>query len=231
MKRILFSLALSAALFSGCDLLDTAGITEKEIVDGLKEALRIGSENSAASAHKTDGYFGNSLIKIPFPKEAQKVADVVSVIPGGNTYISNVVLSLNRAAEDAAIEAKPIFVDAIMALTIDKGLEILQGDSVAATNYLQSTTRSPLKDKFLPKIKASLDKVNATKFWADIMGVYNNIPLVQPINADLPDYATNKALDGLFVLVGQEESKIRRDPAARVTDILKKVFTEENMGK
>ena len=141
------------------------------------------------------------------------------------------VLSLNRAAEDAAIEAKPIFVDAIMALTIDKGLEILQGDSVAATNYLQSTTRSPLKDKFLPKIKASLDKVNATKFWADIMGVYNNIPLVQPINADLPDYATNKALDGLFVLVGQEESKIRRDPAARVTDILKKVFTEENMGK
>jgi hypothetical protein len=203
---------------------NNTGLSDSTIVAGLKAALNVGTDSSATESHKTDGFFKNPFIKIPFPADAQAILDVVSKIPFGQSYVDNVVLSLNRAAEDAAIKAKPIFISAITGITITDGKNILFGDSLAATNYLSLKTYTDLRTAFLPEIKNSLDKVSATKYWSDLVSVYNLVPGVSQINTNLPDYATCKALDGLFYLVGNEEKKIRKDPAARVSDILRTVF-------
>ena len=232
-KLILPFVILSIIVISACtkdqvnQALNTVtnnGISDSQIVQGLIAALNTGTDSSTTQTHRTDGYFKNSLIKIPFPQDAQSILDVITVIPGGQSYVDNVVLSLNRAAEQAAIKAEPIFLNAITSITITDGKNILFGDSLAATNYLNSKTYSSLKTAFLPDIKTSLDNVSATSYWSTLTGLYNQVPLVTPVNTDLPDYATTKALDGLFIMVGQEEKKIRKDPAARVSDILKTVF-------
>jgi len=132
--------------------------------------------------------------------------------------------SMNRAAEKAASEAKPIFISAIKDMTVKDAINIVKGSDNAATMYLKNTTSPQLIDKFKPVIKSSLDNVNATKYWSDLITIYNKIPLVKKMNPDLTAYVTGKAIDGLFVMIAKEELKIRKDPMARTSELLKKVF-------
>ncbi|MCD9019974.1 DUF4197 domain-containing protein [Parachryseolinea silvisoli] len=200
-----------------------APLTTTEVANGLKEALVKGISNGSDMASQLDGYFKNPKIKIPFPPEVKKVEDKLRQIGLGGE-VDKFVMTLNRGAEDAAKEAKPIFIAAIKQMTIQDAWAILRGSDNAATEYLKRTTSSLLYDKFKPVIQNSLNKVNATKYYGDIVTRYNKIPLVEKVNPDLTDYATNKAMDGLFLLIAEEEKKIRLDPVARTTELLKKVF-------
>ncbi len=200
------------------------GITNQEIGMGLKEALVQGITKGVGITSKRDGFLKNPQIKIPWPKDVQKVANTLRDIGLGGE-VDKVVMSLNRGAEDAAVKAKPIFVNAIKQLTFQDVMGILKGGDNAATDFLRRTTSTQLTKEFKSPIKASLDKVNATKYWGDIINTYNKIPTVRnKANADLTGYVTDKALDGLFLMVAKEEKKIRKDPIARGTELLKKVF-------
>lgn len=225
--RISLSIFFSVFLifsFSSCEQLqNVTPPTDAEITQGLKEALRVGTDSSTYNAHKLDGYFKNTEIKIPFPPDAQGAETILRNALLGS-LVDELVLKLNRAAEDAADDAKGIFIDAITRMTIIDALSILDGANNAATIYLRSKTYDSLKIIFKPQIVASLSSVGANQAWSTLTTAYNKIPLVPPINTDLADYATTKALDGLFILVADEELKIRTDPAARVTEILQKVF-------
>jgi len=205
------------------NIISGKNLTNDEIIKGLKEALSVGSNNSAAKASKVDGYFKNPLIKIPFPKEAKQMESTLKSI-GMSKQVDAFVKALNRAAEDAAKKAAPIFVNAITKMTITDGLNILKGTNDAATQFLKKTTSAPLKNEFMPVVKASINKVQLTKYWNPLVTNYNKVPFVTKMNPNLDDYVTQKAIEGLFTLVAQEEAKIRKDPAARVSDILKKVF-------
>jgi hypothetical protein len=205
------------------DLTSGGGLSSAEIAEGLKEALTNGISKGSDLVSQLDGYFKNPEIKLPFPPEAKKAEDKLRQI-GMGKEVDNFVLSLNRAAEDAAKEAKPIFVAAIKGMTIQDAAGILKGNQDAATQYLKKTTSSPLKDKFLPVVKNSLSKVNATKYYADLIKTYNKIPLVQKMNPNLDEYATDKAIAGLFVMIAKEEKNIRSNPGARTSELLKKVF-------
>ncbi len=198
-------------------------LSNDEIIRGLKEALSVGSNNSAAKASKVDGYYKNPLIKIPFPKEAKQMESTLKSI-GMSKQVDQFVKTLNRAAEDAAKKAAPIFVNAITKMTITDGLNILKGSNDAATQFLKRTTSTELKNEFMPVVKASINKVQVTKYWNPLVTNYNKVPFVTKMNPNLDDYVTQKAIEGLFTLVAQEEAKIRKDPSARVSDILKKVF-------
>lgn len=201
-------------------------LTNDDIVQGLKEALKVGISNGSSKASALDGYFKNDLIKLAFPPDVQKVETRLRQIGLGNE-VDKFVLSLNRAAEDAAKKSKPIFVKAITSMSIQDALGILKGDSTAATSYLQRTTNQELYNQFFPVVDSTLQLNNATKYYADLVNTYNKIPFIQPVNPDLKQYATQKAIDGLFLLIAQEENKIRKDPVARVNDILKKVFGQK----
>ena len=201
-------------------------LTETEVASGLKEALSVGISKGATTAAQPDGYYKNSLIRIPFPSEVRKVETSLRTI-GMGSLVDDFVLSLNRAAEDAATSAKPIFISAIKQLTIKDVWGILTGGKDAATQYLKRTTSDQLLVAFTPKIQASLDKTNATKYYSDVMERYNTLPLVQKVNPDLTGYATQKAMDGLFLLVAQEEANIRENPIARTTQLLKRVFSKQ----
>jgi hypothetical protein len=198
-------------------------LTNTEIIAGLKEALNVGSNNASAAASKTDGYFKHPVIKIPFPPEAKQMESSLRAI-GMNKQVDDFVMTLNRAAEAAAKQAAPIFVDAVKQMTITDGLTILKGSDTAATSYLKKTTTTPLHGKFKPVIKSATQQVEVTKYWTPLVTAYNNIPFVTRMNPDLDEYITQRALSGMFYLVSQEEKKIRKDPIARVTDILKRVF-------
>ncbi len=198
-------------------------LSNAEIIQGLKEALSIGSKNASGLASKTDAYYKNAQLFIPFPPEAQKIENTLRQL-GQDKLVDDFIKTLNRAAEEAAKEAAPIFVDAVKNMTINDGLKILNGSDNAATQYLRQNTHAQLNAKFQPVIDRALSKVNATKYWGDIITYYNKIPTVQKMNPDLPSYATGKAIDGLFVLVAQEEKNIRENPKARVTEILQRVF-------
>ena len=160
---------------------------------------------------------------IPFPEDAKKVDKTLRKI-GLGKEVDKAVKSINRAAEMAAVEAKDIFVDAITDMTLDDALNIVKGDTAAATTYLKKNTTSSLTEKFTPIIKAALDKTNATKYWKSIFKTYNKNPFVKKINTDLTSYVTEMALGGLFTMIQKEEGLIRRDPIARTTDLLKKIF-------
>ncbi len=203
--------------------LSSTPLTNDEVTKGLKEALAQGATKGAGLVSKIDGYFKSPEIKIPFPKDASLVEMKLRAI-GMGAQVDEFVLSLNRAAEDAAKEAAPIFVTAIQNMTIDDAFAILKGEPDAATQYLKKTTTPQLKEKFTPIVKNSLNKVNATKYWADLINYYNKLPFVSKVNPDLNAYATDMAIQGLFVMVAREEKLIRKDPVARTTDILKKVF-------
>lgn len=202
-------------------------LTNSEIVQGLKEALRVGIDNGAGQASQVNGYFGNALIKILMPPEAQKVENTLRQI-GLGKEVDKFILSLNRAAEDAAKKAKPIFFTAITSMTIQDALGILNGSDTAATAYLRRTSGVALFNSFYPVVDSTLQLNQATRYYSDIVNTYNKIPFVQKVDPDLKRYATNKAIDGLFTLVADEERKIRKDPVARVTQILKRVFGGQN---
>ncbi len=201
----------------------STGLTSTEIGQGLKEALRVGVDKSSTKASAIDGYFGNALIKLSFPPEAQNVANKLRQI-GFGKQVDQFELSLNRAAEGAAQRARPIFWSAVKQMTIPDAVNILRGSNDAATQYLRKTSGQQLVAAFTPVIDSTLRSNNATRYYADLVNVYNQIPFVQKANPSLTAYTTNKAVDGLFVLVAQEEQRIRQDPAARINDLLKRVF-------
>jgi len=201
----------------------TAKPTALEIGTGIKEALEIGTSRGADLLSAKDGYLGNMAVKILFPPEAQKVEKTLRSL-GLGSLADNVITSMNRAAEDAAKEAKPIFISAIKQMTITDASNILLGNQNSATEYFKKTTTSQLMEKFRPVISASLDKVGATKYWGTATGQYNKLPMVTHVNTDLSDYATQKAIDGMFIQVAQEELTIRNNLGARSSTLLQKVF-------
>jgi len=250
--KYLLIVSLIATLFSCEELGDifeeeSNGLSEKEVVDGLKTALQVGTDTSVAITSEVNGYYKDEVIKILLPEEAQVIRQYADDL-GLSSEVDKFIKSMNRAAEDAASEAAPIFSDAITSLSISDGWDILNGtnpavqksesefDSTAATQYLVSTTRTSLFSAFQPKIKNSLDKdlvggTSTNEIWTTITMSYNTMAPYfgeEEINTNLDEYVTNEALDGLFHKVGKEEIKIRRDPLqwidTQVGDILKKVF-------
>lgn len=199
------------------------GLSSSDIAAGLKEALRVGISKGADQASVTDGYFKNALLRIAVPPEAQKVVARLRQI-GFGPQVDKFELSMNRAAEDAAKVAKPVFIKAITSMSIGDAVGILRGQNDAATQYLRRTSGQQLVTEFTPIIDSTLKKNNATRYYTDLVTRYNKLPLVQKVNPNLTEYATGKAVDGLFILVAQEEQKIRENPAARVSDLLKRVF-------
>jgi len=195
-----------------------------DIGKALKQALQQGTAKSSDQLSAVNGFFGNAAVKILFPPEAKKAEKALRSL-GMNKLCDNVILSLNRAAEDAAKEAKPIFIDAIKKMTLQDVTGILTGKDNAATEYFKRTTTIALAAKFKPVIKVSLDKVGATKYYGSAAGEYNKLPFVKHMNPDISDYATQKTIDGLFVEIAKEELNIRKNlPAARSTPLLQKVF-------
>ncbi len=199
-------------------------LSNTQIVSGLKEALKIGSQNASQRLSLPNGFLGNQLIKILLPPEVQKVENTLRQFGFGN-QCDKLILSLNRAAEDAAGKAVPIFVNAIANMSINDGLSILRGGNNAATEFLKRTTTGALTQAFRPVIQNSLGKVDATKYWDQVFTIYNTLPISKTkVNTDLAGYVTEKALHGLFLNIAQEENNIRTNPTARVNDILRKVF-------
>jgi hypothetical protein len=196
---------------------------QKTTASGLKEALSIGTDKAVKSVSKVDGYFANDLIKILLPEKMQKIADVVGKL-GFQKQVDNLVVAMNRAAEAAAPKATSLFVQAIKEMTFDDGRKILQGGDTAATEYFKGKTSQKLYDQFKPVVVSSMEKVGVAKAYKDVMTPYQSMPFASKDSLDLDHYVTSKALEGLFTMVAQEEKKIRTDPAARVTDLLKKVF-------
>ena len=198
-------------------------LTNEEVVRGLKEALTIGSVNSATLASAVDGFYKNPKLFIPWPPEALDMKEKLIKIGLAKT-VGEFEMNLNRAAEEAAKESVPIFTTAIVNMSVQDGFAILKGADTAATNYLRKTTYTPLEEKFQPVVAAAIKKVNVTKYWNELARAYNMIPGVTKQNPDLEAYVTNKAINGLMILIAEEEIKIRKDPMARVTDLLKRVF-------
>lgn len=212
-------------------------LTSEEIVAGLKQALQVGSDSSVVRLSKVNGYFGDALVKILLPPEANVITQNLSKLPGGENLVNEVILRINRAAEDAAKEAGPIFLGAITGMTIPDGLAILKGNETAATTYLKTNTSQQLFQLYQPKIKASLEKklignVSTADSWKKLTTEWNKVANstvgvlagLKPVNVNLETYLTQKGLDGMFLKIGEEEKKIRTDVRARVTDLLKRVF-------
>ncbi len=201
-----------------------SGLSNDEIVAGLKDALSVGAEKSALKLSAPDGFFGNAAIRVLMPEEAKKVESTLRSAGMGN-LVDKAILSMNRAAEEASKSAAPIFVNAVKQMSFQDALGILKGNDSAATSYLKSKTLPELTNAFRPVIETALEKTDATKYWKDVFETYNKLPTTfKKINTDLTAFVTERALSGLFMQVAQEEQKIRKDPAARVTDALKKVF-------
>jgi hypothetical protein len=225
-------LTLVISIFS-CDVLKDvqksvlSEPTNAEIIGGLKEALTIGISKGSDLLSKEDGYY-QSVYKILLPAEARKVTDKLKVVPGFSNLEEEIVKRLNRSAEDAAKSAKPIFVDAIKKMTFDDALNILMGQPDAATRYLEGSTFDGLYGAFQPKVVESLNKFNALEYWEKAITAYNKIPFVDQVNPKLDDYVTREALKGLFGMVEKEELAIRKDPAKRVSALLKKVFAKQD---
>jgi len=201
-------------------------LDESTIVKGLKEALATGTERAVAAIAKPDGYFGNQLIKILLPERVQKAADVLKKL-GYHQQVDEVVLTMNRAAEKAAPKAAGFFGNAIRQMTVEDAKGILSGGDTAATEFFNKKTRSQLFDAFKPTVAKSMDQVGTARAYKEMIGKYNVTPLAALAGVpsiDFDAYVTNKALDGLFKMVAEEEKKIRTNPAARTTDLLRKVF-------
>lgn len=240
MKRLIFplSLVVITAITTSCDVLndvaemvttptDTApALTNSEVIEGLKEALNVGINNSVSLTSVTDGFLGNVDIRLPFPEDALKVKQK-ALDWGLDAQVEKFETTLNRAAEEATKEALPIFKDAILNMSISDGFKILNGGDGAATNYLKENTTSQLVNAFSPKVEAAIAKVKLTEYWSPIITKYNAAMTLtggETLNPDLNKYVTEKAIAGLFHMVEIEENKIRKDPMARVSEILQKVF-------
>jgi len=204
----------------------TPALTNDEVIAGLKEALQVGIKNGASKASALDGFNKNPLIYIPWPEEAVKVKEW-GLKNGFDGKVNEIETSFNRAAEEASKKAVPIFVDAITSMSVSDGFEILKGADTAATMFLQKTTSGPLKTAFKPVVKDAIDKVKLTTYWEPVANGYNKVAKFtgkEQVNTDLVEYTTDRGMKGLFTLVKAEERKIRKDPIAQVTDLLKKVF-------
>lgn len=245
MKKIIIPIGICASLIlSSCDVLndvaevlvdgtETTGetkpsLTNSEVISGLKEALNVGIKNSVDLTSITDGFLGNADIRLPFPADAIRVKEK-ALEWGLDGQVEKFETALNRAAEESTKEALPIFKDAILGMSISDGFSILKGGDGAATSFLKDNTTAALVAAFAPKVEAAIAKVKLTEYWEPIASKYNtfaNLPLTsaEPVNTNLNEYVTERAVTGLFHMVELEENKIRKDPLARVTDILQKVF-------
>jgi hypothetical protein len=232
MKRFLLA-GLITLMITGCDTLSnlpgyggtTGGtVTQSEASEGIRQALSQGISTAILNLNRENGFFGSNAYKLFLPPDAQKIEKTLRDI-GLGSQVDKAILQINRAAEDAVGYAKPIFVNAIKQMTIQDALNIVRGDKNAATNYFREKTRLQLIEAFSPSIKGSLDKVQATKYYGDIVNMYNRIPTTRTkLNPDLTSYVVEKATDALFDQIEKEEANIRENPVARTTEILKKVF-------
>jgi len=240
MKKALFGMALLGCFtFTACDeLLNLEDFEGERIVLGLKEALAHGTDTAVVNLSASDGYFKDQAVKILLPAEAQPIYSKLDSSLLISDLLDETILAINRAAEDAVNEAKPIFSDAITEITIEDGLSILNGTDTAATKYLKDKTYSRLFDAFKPKIETSLSKeivlgVSAEQSYATLIDTYNTASfngfLFDEIESNsLSEHTTNRALTGMFKKVGDEEKLIREDPAHRVTELLEEVFGSGN---
>ena len=238
MRKILLGFILFALLIS-CDIINNTiqtidvsnkgnapALTNDEVILGLKEALQVGIKNSVELTSITDGFLKNETIRLPFPQDAIKVKEK-AIEFGLSGQVEKFETTLNRAAEEATKEALPIFKEAILTMSVQDGFTILKGGDGAATKFLKDQTTAKLVAAFSPKVKEATSKVKLTESWTPIINRYNQAMTLtggQKLNPDLDAYITEKAITGLFFMVEKEENKIRKDPAARVTDILMKVF-------
>lgn len=229
-----FSFLLMLALLSSCtasELQRLLGselpLTEAEAASGLKEALSLGIGKGSELLALKDGYY-KSEYKILLPAEARKITEKLKVIPGFNNVEEIILERINRGAEDAAMKAKPIFLNAIREMSFMDAMNILLGNQDAATRYLETATNEQLYQQFNPVIVESLDRLNARKYWADAVAAYNKIPFVDRANPDLDDYVTREALKGMFGMVAKEELNIRTNLSARTSELLKKVFAKQD---
>ncbi len=241
MKKILYSLTILTTLsfLSSCDVLEEVAtiattpttpakpqLTNADVISGLREALNVGIKNSVNLTSVTDGFLKNTAIRIPFPEDAMKVREK-ALEWGMDAQVDKFETTLNRAAEEASKEALTIFMNSITNMTVQDGFAILNGGDGAATKYLKDQTTNQLIAAFKPKVTAAIATVQLTEYWNPIITKYNaamSLTGGQKINPNLDDYVTQKAITGLFYMVEQEENKIRKDPMARVSDILVKVF-------
>lgn len=246
MKRKLLALLIVVTIaFASCaELMKTLEsvttaipLTESEVAEGLKEALITGVRNSASRLGAENGYFGDEIIKIFLPEEAHVIVENISRLPGGEKLVQDVILSINRAAEDAARDVAPIFVGSVRQMTIGDAFGILNGEDDAATQYLHGTTYNELFNLYSPKIQTSIAKplignISALDSWDTLTEKWNKIANsiagkiagLQPVETNLADYLTHKALDGMFIKVAEEEFKIRKEVSARISPLLQKVF-------
>lgn len=230
MKKNL-SIVCIAVLFQSCDVLQQieipsssrAPLTTAEIVQGLKEALSVGTNNAVSILGKENGFYGDALLRIPFPEEAKVVEEKLREL-GMNKLVDDFIVTMNRGAEKAVQKAAPVFLGAIREMTFADARQILQGPDNAATEYFRGKTLSPLTTAFKPDVKTTLDQVEVTRYWTDITSTYNKIPFTRKVETDLAQYVTEKTIHALFVKVAEEEKKIRVDPIARVSEILRRVF-------
>ena len=248
-KLILFSVIVSSLIFQSCEEVQNLlkPLSEDEVIEGLKEALKIGTDSTVKKVSKVDGYFKDAVIKILLPEEADIINEFRKTAIGEQMIgkmIDDLVLNINRTAEEAAKEVTPIFVNAITGMTINDGFAILKGENNAATTYLENNTRSGLMELYQPKIQNLLDKelvagVSTNQAWNTLTSTWNNFvgsiagqlagySNNDKINTNLDTYLTGKALDGVFIKLADEEEKIRTDPVAQVTDLLKRVFGENS---
>jgi hypothetical protein len=234
-----YSFILLAFILVGCEQLNnieglggivtepsSPGLTNTEVIAGLREALSLGAREAADLASATDGFYKNDLLYIAFPAEAIKVKEK-AIDLGLGSQVEKFELTLNRAAEEAAKEAAPIFLEAIKGMTVQDGFAILNGHETAATEYLQEKTNSELRNRFSPVVSDAIDKVELTSYWEPLVTAYNTASIFtgkEEVNTDLKSYVTEKAIEGLFVHIAREEKEIRENPQARVTDLLRRVF-------
>lgn len=235
MKKLILLAITVCSTFTGCETArqvlegvnstygtGAAGLSNSDIISGLKQALTIGTQNSTSQLSALDGFFKNAAIKILLPEDAKKVESTLRSL-GMSSLVDKAILSMNRAAEEAAKGAGSIFISSVKQMTITDAVNILKGGDFAATNYFKEKTTAELTQLFKPVIDKALRNVNATKYWGDVTTVYNRLS-GNKVNTDLSAYVTQKAMDGIFFQMGIEEQKIRKNPVARTTEILKKVF-------
>jgi ABC-type transporter MlaC component len=229
MKRYFFALAISCGIIS-CETLSNlpssvpVTITEADAAQGIREALDQGVGRGISTLNKPDGFFGNQAYKVLLPPDAQKIENTLRSL-GMDGVVDKAILQINRAAEDAVGFARPIFLEAIREMTIADAINIIRGQKNAATEYFRQKTTEKLTAAFSPVVRSSLERFNATKYYTDVISTYNNFPTtINKINPDLPSYVVDRTVTALFDQVAQEEARIRENPVARTSEILKKVF-------
>ncbi|MFW6224099.1 MAG: DUF4197 domain-containing protein [Bacteroidota bacterium] len=237
MKLIKKSLLIISTLMflNSCELLNQIeipegtgepGLTEEEVARGLKQALNVGTENAVQHLSKENALYGDPKLRIPFPQDAVIVEQKLREL-GMGQLVDNFIEQMNHGAEEAMTKAKPVFVEAISEMTIQDAWSLLKGEDNAATMYFKNKTYDKLYDLFKPQLTNTLNQMQVTQLWTEVMTAYNKLPFQEKVNADLPDYVTKQALDRLFMQIQLEEEKIRENPQARITELLKKVFSRQ----